>query len=117
MPPTTELEDLQINLQIPPTELKADKLNSFICLTKSPNYETTLNSWMEICHYFKDGFGDDQVVMFPTTSEKEAGFATADLNLRDHQLQILTAKAVLSPQGSLDPTVFGQAQTPVGALF
>jgi hypothetical protein len=111
IPPTTELENLQINL------LKADKLNSFICLTKTPNYETTLNSWMEICHNFKDGFGDDQVVTFPRTSEKEAGFAMAESNLTDHQMQLLTARAVLSPTGSLDPTVFGQAQTPVGALF
>jgi len=117
IPPTTELENLQINLQITPMELKADKLNSFICLTKTPNYETTLNSWMEICHNFKDGFGDDQVVTFPTTSEKEAGFAMAESNLTDHQMQLLTARAVLSPTGSLDPTVFGQAQTPVGALF
>ena len=114
-PPTRELEDLNIDLGILTTELRADQLACFICLAKNPNVNNSLNKW--ICESFEDTNGNNCNITFPTSQQKEAGLQLASLNLQDHQSRIYEAKAVLSPKGSLDPQVFDQAQQPVGALF
>jgi len=117
VPPTSELEDLNINLQIPSTELRADQLTGFICLAKNPNTNNSLNNWLGIGESFENTNGDNRSITFPTLQQKEAGLQLASQNLQTHQSKIYEAKAVLSPQGSLDPQVFNQAQQPVGALF
>jgi len=65
VPPTGELEDLNINLQIPSTELRADQLTSFICLAKKPNTNSSLNSWLGICENFENANGDSCSITFP----------------------------------------------------
>ena len=103
VPPTRELEDFNIDLQIPSTELRADQLTGFICLAKSPNTNNSLNKWLGICEDFVNGNGDNHIIIFPTSQQKEAGQRLASQNLQAHQSKIYEAKAVLSPQGSLDP--------------
>ena len=117
IPPTKELEDLNINIQIPSTQLRADQLTGFICFAKSPSTNESLNTWLDICEEFVNENGKNLPIFFPTSEKKEAGYQRASMNLQDHQLRICEAKVILSPKGSLDPTVFNQAQQPVGALF
>jgi len=117
VPATKDLEDLNINIQIPSTILRADQLTSFLCLTKTPNTNESCNNWLSICDYFLNEVGVDLIVTFPTSQQKEDGYQLASQNLQAHQSKIYEAKAVLSPRGSLDPQVFNQAQQPVGALF
>ena len=117
VPATKDLEDLNINIQIPTTTLRADQLTSFLCLTKTPNTNESCNNWLSICDYFLNQNGINLDVTFPTSQQKEEGYQLASQNLQTHQSKIYEAKAVLSPQGSLDPQVFNQAQQPMGALF